>query len=146
QPGIELRDFPLNGEDGGSPNGLVFAPAGTLGLPTSFVGSNTFTNTHEIYFTPTVQAVGMDLASVTSDSTMRVRFYNGANQITEYNFASLGPTGGFLGLHDAGGISKVELWAANGVAGNGAEGTTGVLFGNSGGGGGDGVFYAVDLR
>jgi len=133
-PGLELRDNPLNDSDGGgSPNGLVFVPGGQFSLPDSFVGSNTFTNTFEVYFTPTVAAAGLDVASITTAAPMRVRFYNGATLITEYNFASLGGTGGFIGLTDSGGISRVELLANNGAAGNGAEGLTGILFGGTSG-------------
>jgi hypothetical protein len=128
-PGIELRDNPLNDEGGGSLNGLVFVPEGAAGALNSFVASNTFTNSHELHFTPSVSAVGLDLGSLTTPATLRVRFYNGVTQITEYNFDSVGPAGAFLGLSDAGGITMVELLAANGAAGNGAEGTYGVFFG-----------------
>ncbi len=136
EAGLELRDNPLNGE---SPNGLVFAPAGTLGLPNDWVGANTFTNSLEIYFTPTVQAAGLDVASVTSATPLRIRVYGPGNSLSyETTYASVGPTGAFFGVNDPSGIAKIELLANNGGTGNGAEGLLGILFGNTGGGG-DGI-------
>ncbi len=132
QTGLELRDNPLN-EAGGSVNGLAFIEGGTGGVGNDAVVANTFTNTFELYLTPTATAVGLDLTSVTSDSSLRVRVYDtNSNLIYETTFPAVGPVGAFIGFYEANGISKVELFANNGEPGNGAEGLTGVFFGSPG--------------
>lgn len=131
--GIELRDNPLNDTGGGSANGLAFVEGGTNGVSNDAVVANTFTNTFELYLTPTVTALGLDLTSVTTASPLRVRVYGAdSTLIHESTFPSVGPSGAFIGFYEAAGIRRIELFANNGATGNGAEGLSGLLFGSPG--------------
>jgi len=129
EPGVELRDNPLNDDGGGSPSGLVFIPGGTLGALNDAVLANTFIDAFELAFDPPVSAVGLELGSFTSAAVMRVRFFSGATMVHEENLASVGPAGAFLGIHAPIGVDLVEIFANNGGTGNGAEGVYEVLFG-----------------
>lgn len=133
--GISFADNPLNDSDGvGSPSGLVFVPVGSGGAINDFVGANSFIDSFEIFLTPTVDAVGLDLGSFSTASTLRIQVFGptSGDLLNDTTYPSVGPAGAFFGIDSGGvGIARINLFANNGAAGNGAEGVYGVLFGNT---------------
>lgn len=132
--GLDIRDEPLNDAGGGSANGLAFVQAGQAGALNDAMVANTFIDAFRLNFSPSVAAVGMEMANFVGAAPMRVRFYSGMNLLEEINLPSVGPAGGFLGIYALEGITQVELLANNGAPGDGAEGVYEVLFGGSPGG------------
>jgi hypothetical protein len=128
--GLEFRDMPLNDDGNGGGDGLVYAPPGSGGVTDAAVTGNHFTNTFEILLTPSVTVVGMDLVTLFGEAPLRVRLFgDDESQIFSNTIPAVGPAGLFLGFHAPVPIKRVELFSANGIPGEGAEGVAGIFFG-----------------
>jgi len=95
--GISFADDPLNDAGGGTVNGLAFVPTGSIGAINDAVIANTFTETFEISLNPRVNAVGLDLASFSAASTLRIRVFGPTSDVLlhETTYPSVGPAGAF---------------------------------------------------
>lgn len=134
--GIGLRDYPLNGEGGGNPNGLAFIPTGELGLSDDAVVAVDMVDRFELFFDPPVLAAGLEIVNFGEgplETPLRVRLYDRENNLRyESTYPEVGPAGTFLGAYDPLGIGRVELFAVSGGVGVGAEGLKGLFFGSPG--------------
>jgi hypothetical protein len=109
---------------------LLYHPEGYTNTLNSWVGAFAWQQPHLLVFSPTVSAVGLDLASFYLPSAMNIQFYDGEdNLVAQQHLDSVGPAGTFLGLTYPGGISRVEIASVNNSSSHGYEGTYGVLFG-----------------
>lgn len=111
-PGLEFQDAPL----GGGSQHVGLGAAGLFSMPSKFVYANVSADTTNLFFTPTVTAVGVDLSSNGAGNTIFISVYDANDSLIITDTSTVGVLGSltFWGVISSIPIERVNINILNG--------------------------------